>query len=132
MKHDEIRKKAKKKVEAKKGFYIVAIIFASVSALLLVISLMVGGPAAFWIRFPMLVFALVLTIMYVAIFGLPGSGVLSQDWEAEEMEKEMYNLYRREGLSLPPPEDLSEEEQLELKELERLKRKWEHREDDFV
>lgn len=131
MTHEELRKKAKKKVEEKKGFYVVATIFASVSVILLAISLMIGGPAAFWIRLPMLIFAMVLAIMYVAIFGLPGSGVLSQDWEEEEMEREMYKLYRRERMSLPPPEDLSEEDKLELKELERLKRKWEGS-DDFV
>jgi hypothetical protein len=128
---EEIREKAKKKVQEKKGFYIVAMIFAAVSVILLILSLVIGGSAAFWLRFPMLIFALVLGILYVAIFGFPGTGILSGEWEEAEMEKEMSRMYREQRRSLPPADELSEEERLELKELERLKRKWEG-EDDFV
>jgi hypothetical protein len=127
----ELRKKAEKKVQQKKEFYIVAFIFASISVILLILSFAIGGPAAFWIRFPMLIFALVLGILYLSIFGVPGTGILSSEWEETELEKEMYRLYRKQRDALPPAEELSEEDRLELKELERLKRKWEG-EDDYV
>ncbi len=129
--YEEIKSKAEKKVEEKKGFYIVAMIFLGVSIILGILSTVIGGPAAFWIRFPIIVLALVLAAMYFAIFGFPFSRVLSASWEQEELEKEMYRLYQQKKGALPPPEDLSEEDRLELKELERLKRKWEDG-SDFV
>lgn len=133
MNHDEIRKQAKKKVQAKKEFYIVAFIFAAVSAILLVISFSFGmGPVAgFWIRFPILIFAMVIGIMYLSIFGIPGTRLLSAEWEEDEMTREIYHLYRQKGVELPADTELSEEDRLELKELERLKQKWGDR-DDFV
>lgn len=129
--HQEIREQAKKRVEAKKGFYVVALVFAAISAILVIISLTLHGWAAFWVRFPILIFALVGGILYVSIFGLPGSGVLSSDWEEREIEKEVYNLYRQNRNRIPPADELTQEERLELKELERLKKKWEDG-DDFV
>ena len=125
--YDEIRKKAERKVKAKKGFYVVAMTFAAVSIILYVISLNFSGWAAYWIKFPILVLALVLAIVYVGTFGLP----FSHDWEEKEIEKEMARLYRKEPPALPPPEELSDEERLELKELERLRKKWDPY-DDFV
>lgn len=127
----KLREKAEKKVQQKKEFYIVAFIFASISVILLILSFVIGGAAAFWIRFPMLIFALVLGILYLSIFGVPGTGILSSEWEETELEKEMYRLYRKQKDALPTSEELSEEDRLELKELERLKRKWEG-EDDYV
>ena len=127
MLYDEIRKKAEEKVRAKKGFYVVSMIFVAISIILYVISLNFGGWVAYWIKFPILVLGLVLAIIYVATFGLP----FSQDWEEKEIEKEMARIYKKEPPALPPAEDLSEEDKLELKELERLKRKWDPY-DDFV
>ena len=128
--YEELEKKAKKKVETKMAFYILAFIFAAISVLLLVISFYIGGGAGFWIRLPIIVFGLLLAVMYAAIFGLP-SGILSEDWKAEEIEKEMARLYRENGGPMASEETLSEDDKLELKELERLKKKWDLGE-DFV
>ena len=130
--HEEIRRKAKKRVEAKKGFYIVALIFAAISLILYVVSATVPPEAVFWIRFPILILGLVLGIIYLAIFGFPGSKILSQDWQEEEMEKEMARLYREKQSALPSAEDLTEEDRLELKELERLKQKWDREGEGYV
>ena len=46
-------------------------------------------------------------------------------------KKELDRLYRKEGLDTHYSQELSEEDHLELKELERLKQKWDRR-DDFV
>ncbi len=128
--YEELRKEAKEKVEARMGFYITAIIFAFVSVILIVVSFYVGNAsAAFWVRFPILILGLVLLIIYISVFGLPGSGMLSKDWQDAEVEREMAKLFYQKKPTLPPPEELSEEDRLELKELERLKKKWEWGED---
>ena len=122
---EDIEKKAQQKVEEKKTFYFVSMIFLMVSIILFVLSTIIGGPAAFWIRFPILVLGLLTAVFYFVIFGFPFSNVLTPQWEEEELEREMYKLQRRKKRMLPPPEEISEEDRLELKELERLKRKWE-------
>ena len=122
---EDLREKAKKKVEAKMAFFVIAAIFSAISLILIVISFQIGGSAAFWIRFPMLIFAMVLAIMYIPIFGLPYSKFMNEDWQEVEIEKEMARMQRTQRVELPPEEDLSEEDRLELKELQRLKDKWE-------
>lgn len=133
MKEEDIHKKAKKKVEAKKAFYITAFIFGGVSAILVTLSLIIRLEfrVVIWLLFPMVIFAVVLLIMYFSIFGIPGTGLLSEDWEEEEMNREVFRLYREKGIQIPEEDALSEEDRLELKELERLKEKWERR-DDYV
>ena len=129
--YEDLEKKAKKRVEAKTGFYFVAAIFAAISVILLTISMNFGYPESFWIKFPILILGLVLGIIYLATFGLPFSGILSSEWKEKQMEKELDRLYRKEGLDTHYSQELSEEDHLELKELERLKQKWDRR-DDFV
>lgn len=126
--NEELREKAKKKVDAKMAFFVCAIIFSFVSVLLLLLSFYITA-AGFWLRFPIPVLIMVLSILYLYAFGLPYSGALSEDWQEDEIEREMIKLYRQKKAQLPPLEDLSETEVLELKELERLKKKWEWNED---
>ncbi len=127
MYYDEIRKKAEKKIKNKKEFYVVAATFISVSIILFVISTFFSGDVVFWIRLPILVLALVLGIIYVSTFGLP----FKEDWEEREIEKEMARQMRMNPPALPPAEELTDDDRLELKELERLKRKWDPY-DDYV
>ena len=131
--HKEIRKQARKRVKAKKGFYVTATVFAAVSIILLIVSLTLhSSVAAFWVRFPIIILALVLGIVYVSIFGLNFGALFNQrDWEEEQIEKEINRLYRQRRNELPPGEELEEEDRLELKELERLKKKW-YDYDEFV
>ena len=53
--YDELRDKAEKKVEGKKGFYVTAVVFGFISLILIVISISVPA-GGFWIRFPILIF----------------------------------------------------------------------------
>ncbi|MCB0632913.1 MAG: 2TM domain-containing protein [Saprospiraceae bacterium] len=131
MKHEDIEKKAKQRVLAKKGFFITAATFSFVSLILVIVAFIFPFPmmVRFWILFPILVFGFVLGIMYLTIFGIPGSRLLSPEWEEEEKNREIARLYRENGLQLPPVEELSEEDQLELKELDRLRQKWGNYED---
>lgn len=126
---EDLRKQAKKKVEAKMSFYTVAIVFTFVTVVLLMLSSFMPYPTSFWLLVPIPILAMVLCIIYISIFGFPFSGVLSKDWQEQEIAKELERMYREKGRALPPLEDLSEEDQLELKELERLKQKWEWRDD---
>ena len=121
--YDDLRKKAKKKVEAKMGFYICAIVFFFVSILLLMLSFYLPA-VGFWLRLPIPIFIMVLGILYLFAFGLPSTGPLSKEWHEEEIEKEMVKSYRQKKDQLLPLEELSETEILELKELERLEKKW--------
>ena len=128
---DDLRRKAKKKVLAKKAFYIIAVVFASVSIILYVLSVTLGPPAAFWLKFAIMILGLVLVILYVSLIGIPFTNFLNKEWEEEEIEREMARLYREETLTLPSGEELDEEQLMELKELDRLKRKWQD-DSDFV
>ncbi len=131
--YEDLREKAKKNHKAKQGFYVVASTFAAVSIILLVVSMTIHHSiAAFWIRFPILVLLLVLGIVYVASFGFSLKAFSNKvGWEEEQIEKEMRRLYQQRKNELPPGEDLPEDEKLELKELERLRKKW-YDYDEFV
>lgn len=126
--YENLRKKAEKKVEAKKAFYTSAIIFPTVAIVLLMLSFYLPG-AAFWLRLPIPILMMVLGVVYLSAFGWSENGTLSEDWEEEEIEKEMIKLYRQRKMELPPLDDLSETDILELKELERLKKKWDWNEE---
>lgn len=128
--YEDLRKKAKKKVENKMAFYICAVVFSFTTLVLLMLSFYLPG-AAFWLRLPIPVFIMVLGVLYLTAFGLPSTGALSEDWQEAEIEKEIAKLYRQKKAQLPPGETLSEIEILELKELERLQKKW-GRDEDFV
>lgn len=133
MTHQEIQKSARKKVEAKKGFFVVSMIFGAIAVVLMVIAFGINFESfvRFWILFPILIFALVLVIMYFSIFGIPGTYFLTDEWESEQLKLETNRMHRQQGVNFPQStEKLSEEDRLELKELERLKQKWEG--DDLV
>ena len=130
--YDELHRKAKKRVNDKVGFAVTAAVFGFISIILIVISFSVGNPTAgFWIRFPILIFSLILGIIYISMFGIPFLGTYSPEWQDEEIEREMMKMYYHRRKYLPPPEELSEEDKLELEELERLKEKWEYGDEDY-
>jgi hypothetical protein len=124
--NEDVKKQAKKNHRAKQDFYITAATFVAISIILLVVSTVFEGSiVAFWVRLPILVLALALGIVYISMFGFSFRAFSDKtSWEEEQIEKEMRRLYQQRRNELPPGEDLSEEDVLELKELERLKRKW--------
>jgi len=121
--YKELREKAEKKVEDKKAFYNCAIIFPSVALVLLMLSFYLPG-ASFWLRLPIPILMMVLGVVYINAFGWSASGASSENWEEDEIEKELVRRFQQKKAELPPLEELSETELLELKELERLKEKW--------
>lgn len=113
---------------AKIAFYQSLVVFSSISVVLLILSFYLPG-AAIWLRLPIPIFVMVLGILFLAVFGLPTAGGISDNWKEEEIEKEMNKLRCRKKVQLPPLKGLSETEVLELKELERLQEKWDLDED---
>ena len=114
--------RAKKKVKAKKGFYGHLAAYVFVNLFMLVIT-MTQGEGLNWL-IPMSGWGIGLGMHYIRVFGWPGSGAGSLDWEEKELQKEL----EKEGYDLRDFED--EEEGLELKQVEKVKRRW--RDDDFV
>lgn len=128
--YKELEKQAKQKVEAKKAFFILSIVFSAATIILLMLSFYLPG-AAFWLRLPIPAFLMVLGVLYLTAFGLPATDGTSKDWEEQELKKEMIKLYRQNKDQFAQEEPLTESEKLELKELERLKKESDL-EDEYV
>lgn len=101
-------RKARILVRAKKAYVIIATVFASVSILLFTLSIKIGGDAGFWLRFPILIFCLILIILYVAIFGITR---LSHQWSDHDDIKmlsggiELPHIFQKETSSKPYREE---------------------------
>ena len=82
--------RARKHVEALKGFYIHATAFVLVNIALFAINALVGG--AWWFYWPLIGWGIGLGAHALGVFGFGGSGPWGQDWEArktrEIMDKE--------------------------------------------
>jgi hypothetical protein len=82
--------RARKRVEALKGFYIHATAFVLVNIALFAINMLVGG--AWWFYWPLIGWGIGLGAHALGVFGFGGSGPWGQDWEKrktrEMMEKE--------------------------------------------
>lgn len=130
--YEELRKEAKKKVEAKMAFYTSCIVFFFVTIVLLMLSSYMPS-ISFWLRLPLPLFIMVLCILYLNAFGFPTRGTHSEDWQEDEIEKEMIKLYRQKRDQLPPLDELSDSEMLDLKEMEmdQVKKKWDD-DEEFV
>ncbi len=119
----EILEKAEKRIEAKQNLLTLAVIFGFASAILMIVSFYIPS-AEHWIRLPIPIMALLLGFIYVITIGIPFE-MLTNQWREDEIERERYRHARRNPMALPPAEELTEEDRLELRELERLKEKWE-------
>lgn len=113
--------RAKKKVKAKKGFYshLAAYIVVNVFMFILVFY----NEGSFGWLIPMSGWGIGLAMHYFGVFGFPGSGLGSMDWEDREIKKEL----EKEGYDL---EDFKQKEELELKEIEKVRKEW--KDDDLV
>ncbi len=124
--YEDIREKAVSELEQKrtkrKGIQIVGVTFTMVSIILLIISSRFYADTAFWIRFPIIILALTFGIIYTSEYGLPFSGD-DDELSDEEIEREMVNIYRKSNLD--KLSNNSTDEKLELKEIEKLKVRYE-------
>jgi len=127
---DYIRKRAYQQVKKKKGFYSHLAVFISVGIFFFLINIlsMNNGDTELWFFFPLLPWSIGLLIHYFSVFGLPGTNILTKDWEDAELEKEMQKLRRK----MRYYSEEEAEEKLDLKEMERepagKKRNWDDNE----
>jgi hypothetical protein len=87
-------KRARSRVKKKKVFFVHLGVFLSVGLFFFLINLLTYD-GEFWFFFPMLPWGVGLAIHYISVFGLPGTDILTQEWEKRELEKEMFNMRRK-------------------------------------
>lgn len=106
----------KKQVQKKKGFYKHLAAFIGVGFFFFAMNMvtLVDGDYELWFFFPILPWSVGLIIHYLTVFGFPGSGVLTPEWEEKQLEKEIRGIRRKKGMKPTPSND-----ELELKELSR-------------
>jgi hypothetical protein len=91
MEHQEAYEKAKKRVEAKIGFYIHLAVFVGVNLLLIVINLMTA-PGHLWFRWPLMGWGIGLFFHGVGVFAsFKGDSI-----KKRMIEKEMETMRKRE------------------------------------
>lgn len=112
-------RKAKKRVKAKKGFYFHFASYVIVIGFLFVMN-QITDPYNTWFIFPALSWGVGIAFHYLGVFGIPGIGTLSKDWEDKEIEKELQKMGHKQEL-LDLPEDPSKKERLEMDEHLELK-----------
>ena len=105
--------KAKKKVKARKDFYGHLTAYVATGIFFLAINLL-NFDGRFWFYWPLLGWGIGVLIHYFSVFGLPGVGILDEDWEEREIQKEL-------GEPMEMEED--EYDELELRALEKHKRR---------
>ena len=93
-----LERKARSKVLAKKGFYIHFGIYAITSLFFLTINLLTD-PSDLWFYYPVVSWGVAVAIQYLVTFGVPGSDILSDEWEQRELEREMYIMQRKNQMS---------------------------------
>ncbi len=119
---EDIYKKAEKRVKAKKAFYSHLAAYISVAMFFFIMNMVtLGENPRLWFFFPMLPWGVGLLIHYFATFGLPFSGALSENWEKEEMERELRKARREYGDLEDLDTQSGQEEFMDLKEIRKEK-----------
>lgn len=128
MKTEEQRyREARRLVKKKKAFYSHFSTYLVMGAFFFVLNMMTS-PGQWWWYWPMLGWGIGVGIQYLSVFGLPGSGAGSSDWEAREIEKEMNKMQPD-----ATPERLNLDDHLELKEVKKERAaEPSYRKDDLV
>lgn len=116
---DYIRKRAYQQVKKKKGFYSHLAVFISVGIFFFLINIlsMNSGDTELWFFFPLLPWSIGLLIHYFSVFGLPGTNILTKDWEDTEIKKEMQKLRQK----MRQYSESESNEKMELRELDKEK-----------
>jgi hypothetical protein len=104
----ELYREAQRRVREKAKFYKHLYIYLAFNAIFLTMSFF-RGRAMFGLAVPFF-WGIGLLFHYLKVFGLPGSGILSKEWEDREIQKEFDRLKNHKNAK---PEDDS----LELREV---------------
>ena len=109
---------AKKRVQKKKRFFNHLKAFVIVNVVMSIMVALDGNPFDFM---PATLFwGMGLAFHYVRVFGIPGTNILTPEWEDQEIEKEMERIRGKRVVKeeeMPVPLPPTKEEPLELKEL---------------
>lgn len=111
---------ARRRVEEKKGFYKHLGTYVIVITFFFLINIFTSG--YLWFIFPALGWGIGLVSHYFRVFGLPGMGGSEEEWEQREMERELRRLDAGD----------SEEDYLDLPELEKKKERKKWDDEDLV
>lgn len=119
---------ARRRVVQKKKFYSHLTTYLVMSAFFFVLNA-VTSFGTWWFYWPMLGWGIGVAMQYFKVFGFPGSGLGSAEWEEREMQKQMRRL--------DPPtkkeKTLDLDDHLELREVETRKKKIpSYRKEDLV
>jgi len=105
----EIFREAQRRVKQKAKFYKHLYTYVIVNGVFVFLSLFRGRP---FMTFPMALFwGVGLCFHYLKVFGFPGSGILSKEWEDREVRREMDRMKGKEsskGKEEDKPLDLPE------------------------
>jgi fatty acid desaturase len=85
MENDEDYRRARRRVETIKGFYVHLVIFVAVMIMLFVINLMTSP--TWWVQWPLLGWGVGLAAHAAVVFGLVG--FLGPDWEERKIKEFM-------------------------------------------
>ena len=105
--------KARKRVKAKKEFYQHLTSYVTMSIFFLLLNA-VTSFGAWWFYWPILGWGVGIVFHYFDIFGFPGEGNKSPDWEERAIQQEMERMRPHRQ---PTPEEPLEE--MELRELQK-------------
>lgn len=88
---EKISLKARRKVLAKKAFFIHFIVFGGIALILNVLSLAISD-VRFWLLFPILPLGIAVFLHYSIVFGIPYAKYFDKDWENDQMYSEERKL----------------------------------------
>lgn len=127
MNEDQHLAQARRRVKEKKKFYTHLTTYLAMGGFFFTLNVLTS-PGNWWFYWPMLGWGIGVAIQYFKVFGIPGSGLGSPEWEERELEKEMKRLNpdrEKAGLDL--------DSHLELRELDANPQKEaSYRKDDLV
>jgi len=129
---DRQLKLAKKKVAKKKGFYTHFAVYIAVGLFFFIMNMVTQDEEpGLWFFYPMLPWGIAIFIHYFSVFGLPGTDILTDEWEEKELEKELSKIRRNQSALPPEQEEEFPLDEYEAPKKEKVKRdNW--RNDDFV
>ncbi len=110
LKQPDLHDQAERRVKAKAKFYKHFFAFVVINTFFFLTGIFQGEPFGSLPVF--LGWGVGLAFHYLRVFGIPGTGVLSKDWEDKEYQRELERLERKQQFSKQPPD-----EKLELKEV---------------
>lgn len=127
----DIRDKAAKKVRSIRRLYIHMSVFAIMAVFFFLLNI-ATDPYFMWYFFPLIPWGAIVALHYVLVKGIPGTRILTKEWEEEEYEKQLDRLggdrysYIEEEEDFIPQKgkylaytELSDEEALELRRLQK-------------